>query len=74
MGQIVTTNRKHITTIPITTEQYLQEQFRKNTVDMLDNILKDIEKETQPDVTHPQYIQIEEGPPVNIMSDTAKGY
>ena len=47
-GKIVTKNRKHINATLVTADQYLWDQLGKNTVDMLDDILKDFEKKTEP--------------------------
>ena len=48
---------------------YLQDQLSKNTVDVLDDVLKHFEKQTQQNVTHPNNRQKGEYIPVNIISD-----
>ena len=68
-GQLATRNRKHIKENPATGGQYLWDQWRENTVDVLDNILQYFEKQAQQNVTHIQNRQIEEDMPVNITSD-----
>ena len=44
--------KQHTHKTPITAEQYIWDPFSKNTVNMLDDILKHFEKQTQPNVTN----------------------
>ena len=59
-GLIVKRNREHIKATAITAEQYLSDKLSKHSVDILDNILKNFEEETQSNLTHPHNRQIEE--------------
>ena len=57
----------------IAAEQYLWVQLNKNAVDMLDNILKHLEKQTKQDLTHSNNRWVEENTLLDIMSDTQQG-
>ena len=50
--QIVTRNRKHINTTPITVEKYLRDQINTNTTDPLNEFLKNYEKLAQENVSN----------------------
>ena len=69
-GQLITRTSKQVKATPITAEQYLLHQLNKNTVDTVDDILKQFEKHTQQNMTHIHNEQVNKDTTENGTSDT----